>query len=93
MIVIFRNEEGTFSVRPAFIGFIKNDVIRRILCELFFPLILVLTILINLIQATFVTIIIFVRAFWYPISRIKLPWKNDIWHKPRTKNDFNKTLN
>jgi|GEM_PF-1212179 len=93
MIVIFKNEQGTFSVRPAFIGFIKNDIIRRTLTSLFFPLILFLTIVINIIQAAFVSIILFARSVYYPLSKIKPMWKTDIWHRPRTKNDNKKTLN
>jgi len=85
MIVIFKNEEGTYSVRPAYIGFIKNDVARRALCSLFFPLIILLTVVINIIQAVFVSVVLFVRAVWYPLSKLKPIWKDAIWHKPRTK--------
>ena len=93
MIVIFKNEQGTFSVRPAFIGFIKNDIIRRTLSTLFYPLIIVCTIAINLIQAAFVCLVVLFRAVWYPLSKLKPMWKTDIWHRPRTKDDNQKTLN
>lgn len=93
MIVIFKNEEGTYSVRPAFIGFIKNDIARRILCSLFFPLVLLCTIALNLVQAALVSAYMFIRAFWVPLSNIKPAWKTEIWHRPRTKNDAKKRLN
>ena len=35
MFVIFKNNEGGYSVRPAWIGFIKNNYLRRSLCSLF----------------------------------------------------------
>lgn len=92
MIVIFKNEKGTYSVRPAFIGFIKNDFVRRILCTLFFPFILLLTILMNILQAAFVTVVLFVRSVWYPIYELKPIWKCEIWDRPRTKSDSKKTL-
>jgi hypothetical protein len=93
MIVIFKNEEGTLSVRPAFIGFIKNDVVRRVLCSLFYPVTLVCTIALNLLQAALVSVVVFVRAVWYPLSKVKPIWRTEIWHRPRTKADANKRLN
>ena len=51
MLVIFKNEEGAYSVRPAFIGFIKNDIARRTLGVIFYPFVIIATILINIIQA------------------------------------------
>lgn len=85
--MIFKNEEGTFSVRPAFIGFIRHDVTRRLLCGLFFPLVLALTIVLNLVQALIVCLFLLFRAVWFPISRAK-----PIWTRPRTKADGNKRL-
>jgi hypothetical protein len=93
MIVIFKNESGLFSVRAAYIGFIKNNIARRILCTLFFPFILICTIAVNLVQAAVVCLVVIFRAFWHPLSRIKPIWKTDIWHRPRTKADSRKTLN
>lgn len=93
MIVIFKNESGTFSVRPAYIGFIKNNIIRRVLCTLFYPLIIICTLAINLLQAAFVCLVVIFQAFWHPLSRLKPIWKADIWHRPRTENDSKKTLN
>jgi len=85
MIVIFKNEKGRFSVRAAYIGFIRNNAIRRLLCTLFFPLILCVSIV--------VCIFVLIRAVYYPISELKPIWKTEIWNTPRTKKDKNKTLN
>ena len=93
MIVIFKNEKGRFSVRAAYIGFIRNNAIRRLLCTLFFPLILCVTIFINIVQAIVVCIFVLIRAVYYPISELKPIWKTEIWNTPRTKKDKNKTLN
>lgn len=93
MIVIFKNEEGTLSVRPAFIGFIKNDIVRRTLCGLFYPFVLLCTIALNLLQAAFVSLVLFVRAVWHPLAKAKPLWKSEIWHRPRTKADSEKRLN
>lgn len=87
MIVIYKNDKGGFTLRPAYIGFIKNNYVRRILCNLAFPFVLCLTIAINLIQAAFVSVIVIVRAVWFPLSKITLPWKDEIWQRPRTKAD------
>lgn len=92
MIVIFKNEEGTLSVRPAFIGFIQNNMIRRVLCTLFYPLVLVCTIALNLIQAAVVSLVLFFRAVWYPIRKWKPIWKTEIWQRPRTKEDALKRM-
>jgi len=87
MIVIFKNEDGLYSVRPAFIGFIKNDVIRRALGILFYPLIIIVTIIINLIQALFVSLVVIVRAVYYPLVNITSYRNSEIWKRPRTKAD------
>lgn len=92
MIVIFKNEQGTYSARPAFIGFIKNDVARRILCTLFYPFVLLCTIVLNLVQAAVVSIFLFVRAVWYPIKNAKPIWKTEIWIRPRNKEDSKRRL-
>ncbi|PCJ32166.1 MAG: hypothetical protein COA90_04120 [Gammaproteobacteria bacterium] len=92
MIVIFKNEAGTYSVRPAFIGFIENNLTRRVLCTLAFPVTIILTITINLLQAVIVSFFILLRSFYYPIVRIKPIWKTKIWERPRTKSDCKKTM-
>lgn len=85
MIVIYKNRQCTYSVRPAFIGFIKNNIIRRVLCSLFFPVVLASAIIINLLQAIIVSSALLIRAVIYPISILKPIWKEDILHNPRTK--------
>jgi hypothetical protein len=92
MIVIFRNEHGTLSIRPALIGFIRNDYIRRTLSGLAFPLVLLITIGLNLLQVVFVTLILLYRAAWVPLSKCKPLWKTEIWKRPRTKADAAKTM-
>lgn len=89
MIIIFKNEKGTFSVRPAFIGFIKNNYVRRTLCTIFYPLVILFTLVLNLLQALFVSVILIIRAFYYPLARLRPIWKTEIWRRPRTKADKN----
>lgn len=93
MVVIFKNEDGGYSVRPAFIGFIKNDIARRSLCVLFFPLVLLVTVAINIIQAIFVSLVILVRAVYYPLSNIRTFRESEIWRRPRTKKDSKSKMN
>lgn len=93
MIVIFKNEDGRYSVRPAFIGFIKNNIARRSLCALLFPLMLLVTIAINIIQALFVSLILLVRSVYYPLSNIRTFRESEIWRRPRTKKDSKSKMN
>lgn len=94
MFVIMKNESGGFTVRPAYIGFIKNDIIRRVLCSLFYPLTVIVTLAINLIQASIVSLILFIKAVWFPLKGLLIPiWKTEIWQRPRTEKDANKRLN
>lgn len=93
MIVIFKNEEGTFSVRPAFIGFIKNDVVRRTLMVLFYPLVILATIVINVIQAAFVCVFILLRSVYFPLVNARSARNSELWKRPRTKADKNNRMN
>lgn len=92
MIVIFKNEQGAYSVRPAFIGFIKNDIVRRTLCTFFYPFVILFTIALNLLLATISSLRLFIQAVWHPLRNLRPLWKSDIWHTPRTKTDHNKNL-
>lgn len=92
MLVIFKNEKGTYSVRPAFIGFIKNDLVRRTLGILFYPFVIVATITINILQAVVVSLIVFVRAIWVPLAGITSYRKSELWKRPRTKADKNNSM-
>lgn len=98
MFVIFRTESGKLAVRPAYIGFIKNNFLRRTLCALFYPVTIMATILMNL-TAVFINLVVVifstfiystaaaVKAFWFPIKGIRPIWKSEIWERPRTKSD------
>lgn len=90
MFVIFKNEQGTFSVRPAFIGFIKNNFMRRTLFTLYIPATLTVTIFINLLQALFVCFLVIIRAVFYPILKLKPIWKTEVWQRPRDKSKASK---
>jgi len=92
MIIIFKNEKGTYSVRPAFIGFIKNNILRRSLCTLFYPLVVIVTIALNIVQVAFVCMVILVRAIYFPLKEFKPIWKTEIWNRPRTKGDANSRM-
>lgn len=87
MFVVFKNEEGKYSVRPAYIGFIKNNFWRRLLCSLFYPITIVVTIIFNLLCAVLAGLFMFFKAVWVPIKGIRPIWKTEIWNRPRTKND------
>lgn len=94
MFVILKNESGGFSVRPAYIGFIENNLLRRSLCCLFYPLTILVTLALNLIQATLVMTIILIKAIYYPFINLKTPiWKTEIWKRPRTKADKHSRMN
>ncbi len=84
MFVIFKNNEGGYSVRPAWIGFIKNNYLRRSLCSLFYPFTICLTIAINLIASLLFCATVLTRAVWIPIARAKPIWKTEIWKRPRS---------
>lgn len=89
MIVIFKNKNGTFTVRPALIGFIKNNYVRRTLCTIVYPLVILFTLALNLLQSLLVSAFVIIRGFYYPLVRLRPIWKTEIWHRPRTKADKN----
>ena len=92
MIVIFKNENCTFSVRPAFIGFIKNDYVRRTLCTITYPLVILFTLAFYLLQSLAVSVYVIIRGFYYPLVRLRPIWKTEIWQRPRTKADKNNRM-
>ena len=92
MIVIFKNENGTLTVRPAFIGFIKNDYVRRTLCTIAYPLVILFTLAFNLLQSLAVSVYVIIRGFYYPLVRLRPIWKAEIWHRPITKADKNNRM-
>lgn len=85
MIVIFKDESGKARVRPAFIGFIKNNFLRRLLCGLSSPFVVALTIVINLLVVAIAFTGATFRAIYTPLTSWKPIWKTEIWNRPRTK--------
>ncbi|MBB1291007.1 MULTISPECIES: hypothetical protein [unclassified Pseudoalteromonas] len=92
MIVIFKNKNGTFTVRPAFIGFIKNNYVRRTLCTIVYPLVILFTLALNFLQSLLVSAFVIIRGFYYPLVRLRPIWKTEIWQRPRTKADKNNRM-
>lgn len=87
MFVIFRTNTGQLALRPAYIGFIKNNALRRTLCTAFYPVSLLATILFNLAFASIYSAVAIFKAIWVPVKGIRPIWKSEIWDRPRTKND------
>ena len=84
MFVVFKDESG-FHVRPAFIGFIKNNLIRRTLCTLMYPFTFMFTIALNLLMAITVCLCVIFKAIYTPFKTFVPIWKTDIWKHPRVK--------
>ena len=86
MFVIFKEGEK-ICVRPAYIGFIKNDKARKSLMVLFLIPVLLATIALNLLQAIGWSLIAIIRGVIHPvIGMVKVPfWKYPVWNKPRVK--------
>ncbi len=83
MFVMFKNKEGGYSIRAAWIGYIKNNYLRRSLCSIFYPITLCLVIIMNVIAALFFSVHVLIRAIWIPIKNAKPIWKTEIWKRPR----------
>jgi len=92
MIVLYKEDgEEKYTIRPAYIGFIKNNYIRRTLMILFAPILISILIVANIIQlflyivatAIFGTLKVFYNIF----KNIKNIPKNmkKYWDEPRTK--------
>jgi len=86
MFVIFKEGEK-ICVRPAYIGLIKNNKLRKVLMTLFVIPVLLATITLNLLQAIGWSLIAIIRAVIHPIiGMVKTPfWKYHVWNKPRVK--------
>lgn len=94
MIKLRKTGTGT-ALTPMYIGYIKNDCVRRFLCVLCSPLILVITISLNLlcliIELSRVAVVGCYRATVWPLkSLLVFPW--DVWGKPRTSEDDKRDL-
>lgn len=92
MFVIYKEkgEEG-YSLRPAYIGFIKNNKLRRTMMILFIPLVLLVSLTLNILQLCVYLTLISIRSL-YDISkslfRSIINIKPNIlkyWDEPRTK--------
>lgn len=85
MIVIER-VDGELQTRAAFIGYIKNDRIRRILMAVTYPFVIVATIIINNVVAIFLIIAILIKATFVPLKGLFNPiWKDPVWKAARVK--------
>ena len=80
---IIENKDGKPIIRPMFIGRIKNDLIRRTLCALCYPLVVLITVIVNMLIATVQGVIGVVLIGCKTIADIEPITKSDIWNKPR----------
>ena len=87
MFVPFKDENGTWGLRPALIGYIENDVVRRTLMVLLWPLTVAVTCAANYTLATLQYIVEVIRL---TIKHVKMatkrPWDDTTWHAPRRRN-------
>ena len=85
MFVPFRDESGRLALRPAFIGFIKNDSCRRFAMLLMYPLTLAATFAFNYLLAT-LRFLVEVLQLTVTHAKIlkRMPWDSDVWDKPRS---------
>lgn len=79
-MIVIEKEDGKTIVRPAYIGFIKNNAIRRALMILLAPLIIALTLALNVLLALLKCLISFVLD----IKNLKKGVMK-YWDKPRRK--------
>lgn len=86
MFVIFKDGEQ-LRVRPAYIGFIKDDNIRKALIVIFLIPVLLATIALNLVQAIAWSLFAIIRGIIYPVTyMVKIPfWRSSVWSNPRVK--------
>ncbi len=97
MFVFVTDRKGKQSIRPMYIGFIKNNFIRRLLMCLIAPITLLLTLCVNLVIALAKTLLVFVVSLWTavysPVSKLKMPYNTELWKRPRTKADKYNRMN
>lgn len=86
MFVLFK-EDGRFYIRPMLIGFIKNNITRRVLMTLCVIPVLIATVLLGVTRALTVGVVDVIRAIAFPVvDAVKHPfWKYHVWNKPRSK--------
>ena len=85
MIIPIKNKDGEFVAwRPPFIGFVKNNYLRRGLMILFLPYTVMMTIAVNLVVVAIASAQMLVKAVYKPIySAFFAPWA--LWDRPRVK--------
>lgn len=86
MFVPFKDEDGKLSLRPALIGFIKNNFARRLLMILLWPLTAMVTFTFNYTLASLGFVFELLRLTIKHILMLKLmPWHSPVWNNPRKK--------
>lgn len=99
MFVFHKLKDGSRAIRPAYIGFIKNNYLRRTLCIGFSPVTFVVVVLYSWIKLFFVIsarllglfcvfVYHFVRGAYVPAKGLLTNW-DEIWREPRRKDDDN----
>ena len=88
MIRLATGSDGTRYWRPIYIGFIKNNYVRRTLCAIASPFVYVMAACANIVALlihTVVTLVVGVyRSLWQPLKSL-YTYRN-IWEAPRHKN-------
>ena len=77
------NHKGIGVIRPPFVGFIKNNWLRRFCMVVTIPLMISLVVTFNAMQA----VVFVIRRFIYELCAIPKELAR-FWDKPRTKNDL-----
>jgi hypothetical protein len=85
MFTLDKDSEGKLFVRPAFIGFIKNNTARRTLMVVYMPFTWFATVVFNLLVSCSVFAVHAVWGIVKPtLGLILTPvWKSEVWHTPR----------
>lgn len=83
-MIVIEKENGELQCRPVFIGHIKNNAVRRTLMILTLPLLIAVTILLNLILWIVDTVVgLFIAALKPMITAPRAVKKR--WHEPRAR--------
>ena len=86
MFIPFKDEDGSYGVRPMYIGFIKNNLVRRSLMILLWPLTLTVTFSLNYLMVLISYVVETIRlTIRHVIMATKLPWHDKTWDTPRRK--------
>lgn len=86
MFVPFKDEDGKLGLRPALIGFIKNNFARRLLMILLWPLTVSVTFTLNYTLAVLAFVFELIRLTIKHLAMLKLmPWQSPVWESARVK--------